>query len=76
MIKTYHDRSKNIFGGNKYGFNRKYRWGSKVVKTQLLRKQGQVHLKPEPVTVDGVNFPPRFKRDLDNKHYLHYIASV
>ncbi len=24
MIKTYHDRSKNIVGGNKYGFKRKY----------------------------------------------------
>lgn len=76
IIKTYHDRSKNIFGGNHYGFNRKYRWGSKVVKSQLLRKLGQVHLKPEPVSVDGVNFPPRFKRDMNNKHYLHYIASV
>ena len=76
MIKTYHDRSKNIVGGNKYGFKRKYRWGSKVVKTQLLRKLGQVHLKPEPVAVEGVNFPPRFKRDMDNKHYLHYKASV
>lgn len=75
VITTYHDRSKNLVGGNKYGFKRKYRWGSKVVKTQLLRKISKLNVKPEAVAVDGVNFPPRFKRDMNNKHYLHYIAA-
>lgn len=73
-ITKYHDYSKNMVGGNKYRFNRKYRWHTHVVPTKLLRKLGKVDAKPEPVKVDGVNFPPRFKRDLENKHYMLYRA--